>query len=110
MNIFDKVGLNGEPMAILSCWEYIFELNLNCTPLVDNFKSLRKLFLLILGVPSLYSVSTHISNTSSSGTFVNKLLTSKEVINVLFQLILFIWSVKENESFNILEEKCSNTG
>ena len=90
MNIFDKVGPNGEPMAIPSCWEYIYELNENCTPLVNNFKSLRKLFLLILGVPSLYSVSTHISNTSSSGKFVNRLLTPKEAINGLFELILFI--------------------
>ena len=90
MNIFDKVGLNGEPMAIPLCWEYICELNVNCTPLVDNFKSLRKLFLLILGIPSLYNVSTHIPNTSSSGKFVNGILTSKEAINVIFELILFI--------------------
>ena len=55
MNIFDKVGLNGEPMAITLCWEYICEY-VRCTPLVDSLKSLQKLFLLILGVPSLYSV------------------------------------------------------
>ena len=90
MNTLDKVGPDGEYMAVPSCWEYICELNVKCTPLVDNFKSLHKLFLLILGFPSLYSVSTHISNTSSGSTFVNRLLTSKDTINVLFKFILFI--------------------
>ena len=90
MNILDKVGYNGELVAIQSCWKHICELKVNSIPLVDNFKSLRKLFLLLLGFPSLYSVSTHISNTSLSDTFVNRLLISKEVINVLFGLILFI--------------------
>ena len=84
MNMLAKVGPNGEPIAIPSCLEYIYELNVNCTPLVDNLRSLRKLILLILGVSSLYNVSTHISTTSSSGTLVKRLFTSNGAINVKF--------------------------
>ena len=78
MNILNKVGPDWKPMAILSCWEYICEINVNCTSLVDNFKSLWKFILLILGVSNLYNVSTPISTTSSRGTFVKRLLNQKK--------------------------------
>ena len=93
-NMWGKVGPNWEHIAIPSCWEDICELNVNCTPSVDNYRSLRKLILLILGVSSLYNVSTHISTTSSSGILVKRLLTSNEATIILFEAMLFIWSTK----------------
>ena len=98
-NMWGKVGPSGEPIAIPSFWEDICELNVNCTPLVYNLRNLRKFILLILGVSSMYNVSTHISTTSSSGTLVKKLFTSNEAIIILIESKLFIWSTKGNESF-----------
>ena len=53
-----------------------------------------------MGVPSPYTVSTHIYKISSSGKLVNRLLTSKEAMNVLFELINFIWLAKERDKKN----------
>ena len=81
-------------MAIPSCWEYILELNVNCTPLVNKFQSLR-FFLLILGIPSLYSVST---SRMTSRQFGKKI---KEHIPIIIDEFCKTCN-KENKSIRIV--------